>query len=100
MTAAPASKHICTAGMEALMRVSSVMLPRSSWGTLRSARIKTRFPLSRPAAASSLRRFTLKRVSGMRMDKFSGLRGILHSKSSRPLTPKELGCQTVLPALQ
>ena len=65
MTAAPASKHICTAGMEALIRVSSVILPASSCGTFRSARIKTRFPLRRPAAAKSLKRLTLNKVSGI-----------------------------------
>ena len=31
-------------GIEARMRVSSVMLPASSWGTLRSARMNTRLP--------------------------------------------------------
>ncbi|EWS62954.1 hypothetical protein Y695_03814 [Hydrogenophaga sp. T4] len=42
MTAAPASSAIWIAGMLARMRVSSVMLPASSCGTLRSARMKTR----------------------------------------------------------
>ena len=44
MTAAPPSTAYLMDGMEARMRVSSVMLPASSWGTFRSARMKTRLP--------------------------------------------------------
>ena len=69
ITAAPASRHICTAGIDARIRVSSVMLPASSWGTLRSARIRTRFPFKRPDWANSLKRLTLNNDSGMFFDK-------------------------------
>ena len=82
------------------MRVSSVILPTSSWGTLRSARISTRLPLRRPAAARSLRRFTLKRDSGMKIGKLSDLWRMLHSKSSELSITKELGCPAAPPALQ
>jgi hypothetical protein len=44
MTAAPFSRQYLIDGSEALMRVSSVMLPASSCGTFRSARMKTRLP--------------------------------------------------------
>ncbi|EWS62724.1 hypothetical protein Y695_04044 [Hydrogenophaga sp. T4] len=56
MTAAPASSAIWMAGMLARMRVSSVMLPASSCGTLRSARMKIRLPLAKPLAHTSLNR--------------------------------------------
>src|SRR5574343_790104 len=44
ITAAPFSRQYLIDGSEARMRVSSVMLPASSCGTLRSARMKTRLP--------------------------------------------------------
>src|SRR4051812_21385768 len=43
-TAAPAFIAVCTAGTDARIRVSSVIFPASSCGTLRSARMKTRLP--------------------------------------------------------
>ena len=52
ITAAPASSAMRIAGTEARMRVSSVMLPASSCGTLRSERMKTRRPASWPLEAS------------------------------------------------
>jgi len=55
MTAAPFSRAIWMAGTEARMRVSSVMRPVSSWGTLRSARMKTRLPFT--SRSASLRTF-------------------------------------------
>ena len=56
ITAAPASSACWIAGTEARMRVSSVMLPASSCGTFRSARMKTRLPWSWLRAISSLNR--------------------------------------------
>ncbi len=44
MTAAPASSACWIAGTDARIRVSSVILPASSCGTLRSARMNTRLP--------------------------------------------------------
>ncbi len=58
MTAAPASSAALIAGTDARMRVSSVIAPLSSCGTLRSARIKTRLPASLPSAIKSDRRNT------------------------------------------
>ena len=56
ITAAPASSAIWMQGMEARMRVSSVMRPASSCGTLRSARMKTRWPWALPWAHRSEKR--------------------------------------------
>ncbi|MCY1372282.1 hypothetical protein D9M69_594790 [compost metagenome] len=53
ITAAPACRQAAIAGTEARMRVSSVIWPASSCGTLRSARIKTRLPASPPAASNA-----------------------------------------------
>ena len=50
------------AGTLARMRVSSVMRPSSSCGTLRSARMKTRWPATRPAAMRSVKRMTFIRL--------------------------------------
>ena len=58
MTAAPASSAIWMQGTLARMRVSSVMLPASSCGTLRSARMKTRLPAAKPLAITSEKRRT------------------------------------------
>mmetsp|Transcript_3220 Transcript_3220/g.5765 ORF Transcript_3220/g.5765 Transcript_3220/m.5765 type:complete len:300 (+) Transcript_3220:254-1153(+) len=58
ITAAPASRAIWMAGSDARMRVSSVIRPSSSWGTLRSARMKTRWPATWPAAIRSEKRMT------------------------------------------
>ena len=58
ITAAPAPSAISIAGTEARMRVSSVMRPSSSCGTLRSARMKTRRPDTLPAAIRSAKRRT------------------------------------------
>ena len=58
ITAAPASSAMRMHGSEARMRVSSVMWPASSCGTLRSARMKTRWPATLPAATRSLKRNT------------------------------------------
>ena len=58
MTAAPASSAMRMAGTLARMRVSSVMAPRSSCGTLRSARMKTRLPCTAPCAHRSEKRMT------------------------------------------
>jgi hypothetical protein len=44
------------------MRVSSVMLPASSCGTFRSARMKTRLPLAEPVAQRSEKRMKDKGV--------------------------------------
>src|SRR6185369_11267267 len=61
ITAAPACSAIWIQGTEARMRVSSVMLPASSCGTLRSARMKTRWPLALPWAQRSEKRRTFMR---------------------------------------
>lgn len=53
MTAAPASNARRMPGTEARMRVSSLMRPASSNGTLRSARMKTRLPDRAPLLASA-----------------------------------------------
>ena len=58
ITAAPASSASWMQGTEARMRVSSVMLPASSCGTLRSARMNTRLSLAWPEAARSEKRIT------------------------------------------
>src|SRR6218665_1480591 len=58
ITAAPACRASLMAGMEARMRVSSVIWPASSCGTLRSARMKTRWPDTLPAATRSEKRRT------------------------------------------
>ena len=58
MTAAPALSAISMAGMLARMRVSSVMRPASSCGTLRSARMNTRLPVAWPWAQRSEKRMT------------------------------------------
>src|SRR5437762_12318932 len=44
MTAAPRAHASWIAGTDARMRVSSAMFPASSWGTFKSARMKTRLP--------------------------------------------------------
>src|SRR3990172_4137622 len=44
ITRAPASSACLIPGTAARIRVSSAMFPASSWGTLRSARMKTRLP--------------------------------------------------------
>ena len=58
ITAAPTSRAMRIAGTLARMRVSSVMFPSSSCGTLRSARMKTRLPLAEPLAHKSEKRMT------------------------------------------
>jgi hypothetical protein len=58
ITAAPASSAMRMHGTDARMRVSSVILPASSCGTLRSARMKTRWPRARPCDAKSEKRRT------------------------------------------
>ncbi len=58
ITAAPASSAAWMAGTDARTRVSSVMLPWSSCGTFRSARMKTRWPETLPSAIRSVRRLT------------------------------------------
>src|SRR5689334_2880013 len=52
-------------GTEARMRVSSVMLPASSCGTLRSARMNTRWPATLPCATRSVNRRTFMVWKGM-----------------------------------
>src|SRR5690606_3745283 len=59
MTAAPLSSARRMPGTEARMRVSSLIWPASSNGTLRSARMNTRLPCSAPALASADRVLTL-----------------------------------------
>ena len=58
MTAAPASSAMRMHGTDARMRVSSVMRPASSCGTLRSARMNTRWPRTRPCDTRSEKRMT------------------------------------------
>ncbi len=58
ITAAPASSAMRMHGTEARTRVSSVMLPASSCGTLRSARMNTRLPATWPEATRSEKRIT------------------------------------------
>ena len=58
ITAAPAFSAISMHGIDARMRVSSVMRPVSSCGTLRSARMNTRWPATLPWAIKSEKRST------------------------------------------
>jgi hypothetical protein len=58
ITAAPAFSASSMQGTEARTRVSSVMLPASSCGTLRSARMKTRWPRALPWSQRSEKRRT------------------------------------------
>jgi len=58
ITAAPASRAMAMQAMLARMRVSSVMLPASSCGTLRSERMNTRLPATWPCARKSEKRIT------------------------------------------
>ena len=58
ITAAPAFRAISIAGMEARTRVSSVIWPASLSGTFRSARMKTRWSATLPAAIRSAKRRT------------------------------------------
>ena len=56
ITAAPAFSAISMAGTEARTRVSSVISPASLSGTLRSQRMKTRWPCALPWAQRSEKR--------------------------------------------
>src|SRR5258706_3616519 len=68
MTAAPASSAWRNAGTEARMRLSSVILPTSSCGTFRSARMNTRLPRR---SRSLIRRIVM---ASIHIDQGSGTR--------------------------
>ena len=72
------------------MRVSSVMRPASSCGTLRSARMKTRLPASWPAATRSEKRRTF--IRGRRGSRILRLR-----RSPRRVSPRIARARTFHP---